>query len=525
MTSGPAYRYSGSMRSIRAYLIGFLATAGLTVACSGGDGEGTDSSGECAGGEMQCDGMCVNTNIDEDNCGGCGITCNDGFVCAGGSCMADCAGGTSKCGEECVDLLDNVSNCGACGEACGTGEMCNLGVCTSCTAGETVCGNECVDTSVSNSHCGACDNACEPGEPCNDGACGLSCGAGETNCDGVCTDTDGDAANCGSCGNTCGVNQQCFDGVCVDPCAQDETLCDGECVDTSASAAHCGGCGSACGQDEVCVDGSCSPPCADDEALCGGVCVDPQSSPEHCGGCDNLCEYPNAAAVCELGVCALGMCDSGWADLDDDPGNGCEVEVPRRAFVTSVTYNGNLGGVAGADAKCQTLALSAGLGGTLSTTTYVTIASLQVFVLFAFWSPTGTVWWQASGPALAGMSVLYAASWLLLGKSMADAGLALQTGSLGWVALFRGVRPVYPRMPVTGLFRLTRQPIYVSFTLTLWTVPTWTPDQLVLALTLTAYCLAAPLRKEARFRRSYGADFDRYAREVPYWLPLPRRRR
>lgn len=91
----------------------------------------------------------------------------------------------------------------------------------------------------------------------------------------------------------------------------------------------------------------------------------------------------------------------------------------------------------------------AGLGGTLSTTTYVTIASLQVFVLFAFWSPTGTVWWQASGPALAGMSVLYAASWLLLGKSMADAGLALQTGSLGWVALFRGVRPVYPRMPVT----------------------------------------------------------------------------
>lgn len=167
----------------------------------------------------------------------------------------------------------------------------------------------------------------------------------------------------------------------------------------------------------------------------------------------------------------------------------------------------------------------AGLGGTLSTTTYVTIASLQVFALFAFWSPTGIVWWQASGSALVGMSVLYSASWLLLGKSMADAGLALQTGSLGWVALFRGIKPVYPPMPVTGLFRLTRQPIYVSFTLTLWTVPTWTPDQLVLALTLTAYCLAAPLRKEARFRRIYGAEFDRYAREVRYWLPLPRKRR
>lgn len=166
-----------------------------------------------------------------------------------------------------------------------------------------------------------------------------------------------------------------------------------------------------------------------------------------------------------------------------------------------------------------------GAGGTLSSTTYVTIAALQVFALFAFWSPTGTIWWQASGASLVGMSLLYALSWLLLGKSMLDAGLGLQTGSLGWLALFRGVKPVYPPMPVRGLFRFTRQPIYVSFTLTLWTVPTWTPDQLALAVTLTAYCLIAPLLKEARFRRIYGPAFDRYASEVPYWLPLPRRRR
>lgn len=166
-----------------------------------------------------------------------------------------------------------------------------------------------------------------------------------------------------------------------------------------------------------------------------------------------------------------------------------------------------------------------GAGSTLSTTVYATIAALQVFLLFAFWTPTGTIWWQAGGTALVAMSLVYAVAWLLLGKSMADAGLALQTGSLGWVALFRGRRPVYPPMPVTGLFRLTRQPIYVAFTLTLWTVPTWTPDQLVIAVTFTAYCLAAPLLKEARFRRIYGAAFDSYARTVPYWLPLPRKRR
>ena len=165
-----------------------------------------------------------------------------------------------------------------------------------------------------------------------------------------------------------------------------------------------------------------------------------------------------------------------------------------------------------------------GAGSTLSTTTYATVAALQVFVLFAFWSPTGTIWWQASGPALVVMTGLYVISWLLLGKSMADAGLGLQTGSLGWVALLRGRKAVYPPMPVTGLFRLTRQPIYVAFTLTLWTVPTWTPDQLVLAITLTAYCLAAPLLKEARYRRIYGAAFEAYTRTVPYWLPWPKKR-
>ena len=107
-----------------------------------------------------------------------------------------------------------------------------------------------------------------------------------------------------------------------------------------------------------------------------------------------------------------------------------------------------------------------GTGTTLTTTTFATIAALQVLALFALWSRSGTVWWQAHGAVLAVLVVLYATSWLLLGKSMMDAGLALQT-ELGWLAMLRGRQPVYPVMPQTGLFRLTRQPIYVSFALTL----------------------------------------------------------
>ena len=164
----------------------------------------------------------------------------------------------------------------------------------------------------------------------------------------------------------------------------------------------------------------------------------------------------------------------------------------------------------------------AGTGVTLAATTYVAIASLQILALFALWSPSGIIWWQAEGATLLFMTALYATAWLLLGKSMADAGLSLQTGSLGWLALLRGTKPVYPSLPEHGLFRLSRQPIYVTFTLTVWTVPTWTPDQLVVAVTFTLYCLVGPLFKEARFRRIYGAAFDAYAARVPYWLPWPR---
>ena len=109
------------------------------------------------------------------------------------------------------------------------------------------------------------------------------------------------------------------------------------------------------------------------------------------------------------------------------------------------------------------------LGAQLSTTTYAAIASIQVGLLFLLWTPSGSVWWRAAGPSLVATGLLYAAAWLLLLKSIVDAGFPLQVGLLGWWAVARGRKPVYPPMPRRGLFRLCRQPIYVAFALTLWT--------------------------------------------------------
>ena len=158
-------------------------------------------------------------------------------------------------------------------------------------------------------------------------------------------------------------------------------------------------------------------------------------------------------------------------------------------------------------------------GATLATTTYAIIASAQLLALFALWTPSGIIWWRADGAAFWAMTAAYAASWLILAKASFDAGAEVQSGALGWMSLLARIRPVFPDMPTQGLFRLIRQPIYVAFALTLWTPPVWTPDQLVLAISLTAYCLLAPRLKERRFAARYGARFDQYRRDVPYVLP------
>jgi len=67
----------------------------------------------------------------------------------------------------------------------------------------------------------------------------------------------------------------------------------------------------------------------------------------------------------------LAMSLAGCGGILDLGSNSDETTTPdaddghaRRVFVTSTQYDGNLGGIAGADAKCASHATAAGLGGT-----------------------------------------------------------------------------------------------------------------------------------------------------------------
>jgi hypothetical protein len=97
-----------------------------------------DYSCECLGsdaGRTHCPGEgCVDTDVDEDNCGTCGNDCGRNSMCCNGTCRTA------------AQMQTDEDNCGGCGIECATGDIC--------------CGGDCYDADNNRDHCGACDNAC-----------------------------------------------------------------------------------------------------------------------------------------------------------------------------------------------------------------------------------------------------------------------------------------------------------------------------------------------------------------------------
>lgn len=103
----------------------------------GGGGGGDGGAPACDVGELECAGACVRPDRDPTSCGGCGIACGSGEVCAEGACEPVCGAPLSMCGALCVDLATDPDHCGLCGNVCPSG-LCADGECLGPTAGHVV---------------------------------------------------------------------------------------------------------------------------------------------------------------------------------------------------------------------------------------------------------------------------------------------------------------------------------------------------------------------------------------------------
>lgn len=248
-----------------------------------------------------------------------------------------------------------------------TGESSSTGLPTT-TAEEPYCGDGFVDN----------------GEKCDEGA----------------KNTQGPHTPTRKCLNDCSnYTQYCGDGIENGP----EVCDDGDdnsdaysetkhCnLDCTKDAPHCG--------DGICQTGDENPnTCSDCKAvMCGnkklepgevcddgttdnsGACVDGCTKVATCGDnyvqtgveeCDDGNDDDTDACVknCKTATCGDGFVQVGVEDCDDknvENGDGCSsiCEAPRLVFVSSTSYLGSLGGLDGADTKCQTLANAASLKG------------------------------------------------------------------------------------------------------------------------------------------------------------------
>lgn len=143
---------------------------------------------ECAADRVLCDGVCVDVSTHPEHCGACGVSCGtqacvDGMCVGGDAGLAEDAGvdagpppvpvcslGEIECGEECVRPDRDPDHCGGCGISCGDG-FCVAGSCRpNCDPPLVACGRFCIDLTDDPDHCGACYRSC-PSGICVDSMC------------------------------------------------------------------------------------------------------------------------------------------------------------------------------------------------------------------------------------------------------------------------------------------------------------------------------------------------------------------
>jgi hypothetical protein len=86
---------------------------------------------------------------------------SDGLAGFDASDATVCEAGQENCDGLCVSTMSDVNNCGQCGNACGgTDSLCTAGTC-SCKSGFTLCGMQCVDLTSDSANCGICTYKCQ----------------------------------------------------------------------------------------------------------------------------------------------------------------------------------------------------------------------------------------------------------------------------------------------------------------------------------------------------------------------------
>jgi protein-S-isoprenylcysteine O-methyltransferase Ste14 len=140
--------------------------------------------------------------------------------------------------------------------------------------------------------------------------------------------------------------------------------------------------------------------------------------------------------------------------------------------------------------------------------TYVLVAGLSLTFLMWQWQPIGAVVWDFESPLVRfTLYAIAAAGWLLAAIGYYSIGHLELFGLRQAFARFQGVPHPPGDLVATGIYRHLRNPMYVGFTIGIWSTPLMTAGHLLLSVGMTLYVLIG-IRYE---KRDLTAEFgDRY---------------
>jgi hypothetical protein len=342
------------------------STSGSSSAGGGIGGAGGMAAGS-GGQELPCGIDCstieapacseARCNMDTKQCeivstdgGSCddGLFCTTNDTCSDGKCLGGEANTCNMTPEDCQEVICNEEqkSCSVAplaeGAACTPVDLCQLGA--TCQNGLCIgATNDCFFQPVPNdchvSVCNPANGQCEPqigneGQGCADA--NDLCTIGKTCSGGQCL--GGMPKDCSN------LTQGCFNGVCdtmTGACVQQPILPGQQCAEAT----------------DDCNQGIC-----DMQGMCNAQPVNEN------GSCNSDSCLLNQS--CQMGVCQGGTAITACANNDQCCPSGCTIANDNDCL-TEITFaalneghDGNLGGIAGADALCNQQATTAGLMGT-----------------------------------------------------------------------------------------------------------------------------------------------------------------
>jgi methanethiol S-methyltransferase len=156
--------------------------------------------------------------------------------------------------------------------------------------------------------------------------------------------------------------------------------------------------------------------------------------------------------------------------------------------------------------------------------TYVVATGLVVGLLTWLWRPLpAEVWSVGTGWLRYGLWAVHGLGWVVVVASTFAVGHFDMAGLRQVLARARGVDHVEPAFGRRFGYGLVRHPMMVGFFIAFWATPDMSVGRLLFAVVASAYILVGVRLEEADMTRWLGAAYERYAREVPRFVPRPAR--